>query len=581
MSPVLQYPNLMRRNCVDEARPLLSKKPTTFRDIKERLTGLLVGREYKHEAIIGIWNDLSEKVKAEVAAHVFKLLESKQTNIFKVPSEVIWFHAEKLAAVCPSSGFIKTFRFRYSNGFALDFIFDRLAELLKPDAGDPLDGSEYCKRGCEALNKFPVSYIELCLQRLVREAKNSREAEDNARSTIDTVKRVVMHENNKGLFPNIKAMFDRRATADFDMALDAKDVKLFKVRLAAIKGTGKEIEQLQILINRLVGLIGTSRFQGKYEDMMELCLVRLMELSDPKEGLNLDPELLKKCLGILNNYFFKSNIKKFLMTPDTTVRGEHVPKELPLFYFIRRRMENKPNILVTYPKIADLTVVDTEAFDFKNLPESVRDFEHVIKSSLVRFSVQGLFQQYLGNKPSSPVVEHLIKYYGADINAMQDGESLLLGLIRECGRLEKEGQGQAADAHYQAILILIEKEGLKVTQADVAAAKNIPNGKGLPLSKALYDKNPEQLVSPYVLTLESVRQEGRESVDEKGKEEAEVPVARAAVAIEPACVAPVPAALLGEIVGREDAHPVHARRNSDGAPAAAELKSSPTLGAKQ
>lgn len=59
---------------------------------------------------------------------------------------------------------------------------------------------------------------------------------------------------------------------------------------------------IQLLVNK-INNTRLSKAKDKYEDVMEGCLIQLMNLSNPaKDGLKLAPDLLKQCLRIINNY---------------------------------------------------------------------------------------------------------------------------------------------------------------------------------------------------------------------------------------------------------------------------------------
>lgn len=81
----------------------------------------------------------------------------------------------------------------------------------------------------------------------------------------------------------------------------------------------QQLKCLQDLILLLVQKIGISRFQGKYEDKLEIALEELMRFSSLQKGLKLAPDLLRDCLGIISRYYLEKNRVAFFSrrNPDT------------------------------------------------------------------------------------------------------------------------------------------------------------------------------------------------------------------------------------------------------------------------
>jgi len=117
-----------------------------------------------------------------------------------------------------------------------------------------------------------------------------------------------LNANELKNFPNILLEWSKCRTVLYQKTLNSKNLGKF----TGLVSVTNDIEILKDLIRQLVHKINRSFFKGTYEDMMEECLVKLMKLSNPKEGLKLDPELLKHCLRIINNYKLSKNRGKFL-----------------------------------------------------------------------------------------------------------------------------------------------------------------------------------------------------------------------------------------------------------------------------
>ncbi len=465
------------------------------------------------------FSQLGEKTKKVVAALGFKLHKEGEGNyMHHFTDEFVFFHADQLAKKSANYGRTRKFFFYLSKRYEVNLIMQRIVSILTPPSQDvnpnfqlnALQGDELekYKQACLSLEQFPRPVIRAFFKNLYSVPADQQERREEIVAAADKIAEaidlVITHKDSKHLFPNLTLFFAQTVIRqNFGQSLSAMSLKSFQAALVNIKSA----KQLESLIRCLVYEVEISTFKGKYEDMLELCLIKLMEFSDPKEGLNLDPELLKKCLSILNNYFWASNIRKFLRTPDTKHRPECRAQYFPLFYFIQRRLREHHSVFDNYPKINALTVDYTVAFD-PEYPQTVKDFLRLLTGTFVRFNVQALFQKYLLTYPDSPVTTLLMTDYGADKNAVMDnGKRLLLWLIEENGVLQ--GQGDTYNKFSDAINVLLHN-GVTVAEEDVEAAEKINTTEGRHLLGRLVGKLREQ---PQVVKPAASEKRG------KGKEE--------------------------------------------------------------
>ena len=302
--------NTVREKGVDGLVAILNGNLLTINQLSESQIEELVGftfsklsrknphRRDSYLAFVKIFNELSETAQKVVGNCAFKFLKSKRIGFdsISIPDAVVIAGAEKIAAACPDvkANWFQRKWYARSNKVAHNLIIIRLG--TSNFTGEQI---------CTLLNKFPAFFILGILSLL----------EDNVvEKLVPALRKVVEAEHNVGKYPNLTTALNNIKIQAFYGALRSKKVDDFATALRTIYNKPNEIEQLQILISRLVGLIGTSRFQGKYEDMMELCLMRLAQLSDFREGLKLDPDVLKKCLGIVNRYILSKNRTKFFAT---------------------------------------------------------------------------------------------------------------------------------------------------------------------------------------------------------------------------------------------------------------------------
>jgi len=314
--------NLIRESGIDQIVSILRREKKIINELSASQVEELVGftfsklsRKNPHKrdsylAFVKIFDELSETAKDVVANCAFKYLKSKRIegDYDSISHEILLHYAKKLAVDCPDakSNWLKIKTFESSNRGVLDLIINRITQsvVFKPK-GEPLTAAQVCA----LLNVFSAYYIGAVLN----PSTLNEIIFDRVHKAITAV---VTDERNAGVYPNLTTALHYIELRQFNTPLHSKKVEDFKNELNNLRDKYKyspaqEVEKLQILITVLVDLIGTSRFHGKHEDMLELCLVRLAELSDFKKGLNLDPEILKKCLGIVDRYFLAKNRTKF------------------------------------------------------------------------------------------------------------------------------------------------------------------------------------------------------------------------------------------------------------------------------
>jgi len=256
------------------------------------------------------------KVVAEIGLRRLQRGRSGQVvSQRQMPNRVLFYGIDKLLNDPKLSRYAKS-KLNKPDNRLVNLVLHRISEALLSRHND----EDYKRQLWQRLNKFTPAVIQRCLEKTWSDGTNLFAVVRDNPAIISA-------------YPNVITAFNNLKIKEFNNALDSKKVSNFAKELQKVQGTGTEVEQLQLLINKLVDLIGTSRFHGKHEDMMELCLIRLAQLSDFREGLKLDPEVLKKCLSIVDRYILPKNRRKFFATEFSSGRTmrAYVRRVVPSF----------------------------------------------------------------------------------------------------------------------------------------------------------------------------------------------------------------------------------------------------------
>jgi ankyrin repeat protein len=315
----------------------------------------------------------------------FKQLKNKSITgtPHEIPSAVLFHHMNALITRYSTLGRFGRWRFRSQYDAAMTLTLERMTNL---EAASREAGA--VKLGA-MLEKFPYERIKAFLEgnpevlNIFRRNSKSKEMK-KAVNTIRAIQEI--------------------DTAEFQKALNTTNVQLFLNLLNGLVGTKEEkLQKLHNLISQLVNKIGTSRFQGKYETMMEACLKAVMKLSDPKKGLELDRALERKCLAVVSRYFRKINVSKFLGLLGND--GFHMRS------YVRRNVKD----FTRFPKIQRYILRDVGHIEREG-------YEVRIKRG--QADVEALLLNTIGGAAfSAENARILTDTYGADVDREYGGES--------------------------------------------------------------------------------------------------------------------------------------------------------------
>jgi ankyrin repeat protein len=244
-----------------------------------------------------------------------KLKSSSPEGIYsRMPDELFFLGMDELLNNYPTLGRVGRRRFNSPKNNVTNEALEKIRSGLFRDHDDlrRVDyDMDYYEPLLARLNKFDPVVIRRCL-------------EGQEWAVVD---KTILYDRIQAKFPdfdfsqypNIQIAMAEMRTKQFEKVIDSTffAVRNFNELLGAeLRDRQPEhhVQLLQDLIRRLVFKRESSRLphlKDKYEDMLESCLISLMMISDPQKGLEIDPELLKKCLGIINNYSFERNRKKF------------------------------------------------------------------------------------------------------------------------------------------------------------------------------------------------------------------------------------------------------------------------------
>jgi len=330
---------------------------------------------------------------AEDAYRYFKKFPGTAKKL--ISPEVLFFAVDKLFASIKWYNWIKLRTFCSDKNPLTNCAIDKIAEILA--SNNPADKTVTLTR----LEKFPPKLIARVL---------------NEKSSY-----IQLSAKDVKSFPKIQLEWSICQTADYQKILNSKNVSKFIQAISHLEDT----ETLENLIRHLVHKINTSWFKGRYEDMMEACLKRLMHLSDPQKKPELDPELLKQCLRIINNYKPRRNrVKFFLYENEKKLLG--VNYHYLMLAYVRRLVPRFDD----FPKLQELIKTDNVlGKEFEIYSESNQGYDR-FKSRIMMGSAspQDLLLEIARvpdefSKKYKNFAEVLVDQHGADLD-FSDGVRL-------------------------------------------------------------------------------------------------------------------------------------------------------------
>jgi hypothetical protein len=343
-----------------------------------------------------IWDKSPAKIRDVIVEATSTWLEKKEFNAFrrKIPDYVIFF--AYLLYKNPSNAVI-------------DLSIEYMSEaLLKPDLEKKVRD-----RFLFRLSMFPVEAIKRCLQHKVFEPNSPEfrcllgEVCDEDFSRLPTIKRAI----NEIKIAPLGVVIENRELADLDAHLNYLDPQ-----------NPDHLEQLQTLIRRFVVIIEAGNLspvaKNDYENMLEKCLIHLMNFSTFGGGLKLEAGLLRKCLAIINAYVFVGNMTKFLNTLG--------PDHYSMLSYIRRTVRNFEAMLILQDIIFEHNIYDYTRCSAEYLEEAIKKGYFDVQAALIGIVI---------NVAQTKVyAKWLVEVLGANVDVEQEGLSFFGMALFEAGK---------------------------------------------------------------------------------------------------------------------------------------------------